>query len=140
MTATGAGQRWTAAGQNFQCCLILQLDGVYLRNNLPKIKDGAYLTKLDKNKSMGTHWIAWYVHADNITYYDSFGVEYVPEEIKKFIDNRNIIGNICRIQAYISIRRGYFCVWFIDFMSNKKSIRFYQFIFSKHFFTWKNNT
>ena len=32
--------------------------GVYLRNNLRKINDGAYLINLDKYKSIGTHWNA----------------------------------------------------------------------------------
>ena len=30
-------------------------DGVYLRNKLRKIKDGAYVTNLDDFKSMGTY-------------------------------------------------------------------------------------
>ena len=46
----------------------------------------------------------------------SFGVEHIPKEIKKFIGNKNIITNICRIQAYDSIMCGYFCNRFIDFM------------------------
>ena len=40
---------------------------------------------------------------DNVTYFDSFGVEYIPEEIKKFIKNKNITINVFRIQAYNSI-------------------------------------
>ena len=38
-------------------------NGVYSRNNLPKIKDGAYVINLDEDKSVGTHWIALYVNA-----------------------------------------------------------------------------
>ena len=49
-------------------------------------------------------------------YFDSFGVEHIPKEIKKFIGNKNIITNIDRIQAYDSIMCGYFCTGFIDFM------------------------
>ena len=33
--------------------------------NLPKRKDGAYLTNLDEFKSIGTHWIALYVNGNN---------------------------------------------------------------------------
>ena len=33
--------------------------------NLPKRKDGAYLTSLDEFKSIGTHWIALYVNGNN---------------------------------------------------------------------------
>ena len=32
----------------------LRFNGVYLRNNLSKIKDGAYLINLDEYKSIGT--------------------------------------------------------------------------------------
>ena len=53
---------------------------------------------------MGTHWVALYVQNNNnsVIYFDSFGVEHIPKEIKAFIDNKNIITNIFRIQAYDS--------------------------------------
>ena len=36
-----------------------RFDGVCSGNNLPnKIKDGAYIIKLDKYADVGTHWIA----------------------------------------------------------------------------------
>ena len=33
-------------------------------------------------------------------YFDSFGVEYAPKEIKRFIGRKNILANIHRIQVY----------------------------------------
>ena len=77
--------------------------GVYSRNNSPKIKDGVYVVNPDDFKSMGTHWIALYVNVNNMTYFDSFGFEHIPKEIKKFIQNKNIFTNVYRIQAYDSI-------------------------------------
>ena len=53
---------------------------------------------------------------NNVTYFDSFGVEHIPKEIKTFINNKNITTNIFRIQAYDSIMYRYFCIVFIDFM------------------------
>ena len=50
------------------------------------------------------------MNAKNVTYFDSFGVEHIPKEIRKFIRNKNIITNIYRIQAYDSIMCGYFCI------------------------------
>ena len=43
---------------------------------------GAYVMNLDEYKSLGTNWIVLYVNGDNVTYVDSFGVEYIPTEIK----------------------------------------------------------
>ena len=98
---------------------------VYSTDNLPdKIKDGVYGTDLDEYSSIGTHWIAVYINTKTVTYFDSFGVKHIPKEIKKFIDYKNIIPNIFRIQAYDSVICGYFCIGFIDFVF-KGNRRFY---------------
>ena len=57
----------------------------------------------DEYESIGTHWIVLYVNDKNLTYFDTFGVEHIPKEIKKNIGNENITTNIYRIQAYNSI-------------------------------------
>ena len=62
---------------------VTKYNGVYSRNNLPKIKDRANVINLDKYKSEGTHWIALHVNDNNVTYFDSFGVEHISKEIKK---------------------------------------------------------
>ena len=74
-----------------------RFNGVYSRDNLPKIKDGIYVINLDEYSDIGTHWVALYVQNNNVTYFDSFGVEHIQKEIKAFINNKNIIKNICRI-------------------------------------------
>ena len=58
-----------------------KFNGVYSRNNLPKIKDGVYVINLDEYKSIGTHWIALYVNGNNAIYFHSFGVEHIPENL-----------------------------------------------------------
>ena len=55
-----------------------------------------------------------HVNAKNVTYFDSFGVEHIPKEIRQSIENKNITTNIYRIQAYNSIMCGYFCIGFIS--------------------------
>ena len=62
-----------------------KFSGFYSRNNLPRTKDGEYIINLGDYKSIGTLWIALYVNANNIVYFDSFAVEHIPKEIKKFI-------------------------------------------------------
>ena len=63
-----------------------RFNGVYSRDNLPKIKDGAYVINLDDSSDIGTHWVALYA-INNVTYFDSFGVEHIPKEIRTFIGN-----------------------------------------------------
>ena len=74
-----------------------RFNGVYSRDNLPKIKDGAYIINLDEYSDIGTHWVALWLDNNNVTYFDSFGVEHIPKEIKIFINNKNIKTNIFRI-------------------------------------------
>ena len=94
-----------------------RFNGVFSRNNLSlKIKDGAYVINLDEYADVGTHWIALFCNRNKIVYFDSFGVEHVPAEIKEFIGNQNIMANIFRVQANNSVMFGYFCIGFIDFM------------------------
>ena len=88
---------------------------IYLQNILANtIKDGACVVNLDEYKSIGTYEIAFYVNGNNVIYFDSFGVEHIPKESKRFIGNKNIITNIFRIQAHNSIKCGYFCTGFVD--------------------------
>ena len=68
-------------------------NGIYSRNNFPKIKDGAYVLNPDEYKSIGTPWIALYVNDNNVTYFDSFGLEHIPKQIRKFIGNKNLETN-----------------------------------------------
>ena len=62
-----------------------RFNGVYSRDNLPKIKDGAYVINLDKYSDIGTHWIDLYALNINFTYFDSFGVEHIPKKLKKLL-------------------------------------------------------
>ena len=64
-----------------------RFNGVFSRDNLPKqIKDGAQVINLHEHKDTGTHWVALFCKKKKeIVYFDSFGVEHIPEEVKKFI-------------------------------------------------------
>ena len=65
-------------------------------------------------ESIATHCIAFYANDENVAYFDDFGVEHIPKEIRKFIGNKIIIKNIYRKQAQDSITSRYFCVACID--------------------------
>ena len=83
---------------------------------------GTYVINLDEYADVGTHWIALISNRNEIVYFESFGVEHVPEEIIEFIRNKNIIANIFRVQANNSVMCGYFCIGFIDFMLAGKKL------------------
>ena len=81
-----------------------------------------------------------YVHNDDVTYFNSFGVEHIPKEIKTFINNKNIKTNIFRIQAYDSIMCGYFCIGFTDFMLAGKTLTEFNNLFSPNNFKKNDHT
>ena len=60
-----------------------KFNGVYSRNNLRKIQDGAYIINRDKYKSIETHQITFYINDNNVNYFGSFGVEHVPTYSKR---------------------------------------------------------
>ena len=117
-----------------------RFNGVFSRNNLPKkIKDGAYIINLDEYVDVGTHWIALFCNRNEIVYFDSFGIEHIPEETKEFIGNKNIKANIFRVQLNDSVMCGYFCIGFIDFMLAGKELTDYTNLFSPHDFKKNDN-
>ena len=100
-----------------------RFNGVYSRYNLSV-----------EYSDIGTHWIALYVQNNDVTYFDSFGVEHISKEIKTFISNKNIKINIFRIQAYDSIMCRYFFIGFIDFMLARKTLTDFTNLFSPNNF------
>ena len=65
-----------------------RVNRVFSRNNLPNTtKDGAYLINFDEYEDVGAYWISLFYRKTKIVYFDGFGFEHVPEEIKEFIGN-----------------------------------------------------
>ena len=73
-----------------------------------------------------------YVKINEVIYFDSFGVEHIPKEIKRFAGHKSI--NIFRIQADNSVMCGYFCIGFIDFMFAGRSLIDFTSLFSPYDF------
>ena len=118
-----------------------RFNGLYSRDNSRKIKDEAYIINLDEYSDIRTHWVAlWVNDNNNITYFDSFGVEHIPKEIKTFVNNnKNIKTNIFGIQTYDSIMCGYFHIGLIDFMLKGKTLSEYANLFSPNDFKKNDN-
>ena len=45
-----------------------RFNDVYSRDNLPRIKDGAYIINIDEYSDIGTDWVALWVSNNNVTY------------------------------------------------------------------------
>ena len=108
-------------------------NGVFSRNNLLKLKKGAYVINLDRSKNTGTHWTVIFLKNNEVIYFASFGAEYIPKEIMDKIGNKNIKSNIFRIQDNNSMC-GYFCILFIEYMLNNKTLTDYPNLFSPYDF------
>ena len=75
-----------------------------------------------------------FCNRNEIVYFDSFGVEHVPEDIKEFIGNEKIKANLLQVQGSDSVMCGYFCVGFIDFRFAGKELTDYTSLFSPYDF------
>ena len=113
-----------------------RFNGVYSRDNPPdKIKDEAYVISLDEYANIGTHWIVLYALNNDTVYFDSFGVEHIPKEIKRFLGNKNITTITFRVQTCNSVMCGYrFCIEFIDHVLAGKTLIDYTSLFLPHNF------
>ena len=77
------------------------------------------------------------MNAENVTYFDSFGVEHILKEFRKFIGNKKFITNIYKIQEYGSIMFRYFCIRIIGFVLKSKSLLEHKKLISTN--KYKNN-
>ena len=74
---------------------------------------------------------------NDVTYFDSFGVEHIPKEVKIIVGNKNINTNLFRLQANDSIMCRYFCIGFIDTMLSGKTLTVFTNLFSPNNFLKK---
>ena len=117
-----------------------RFNGIYCRDNLPdKIKHGAYIVNLNEYHAIGTHGIALYVNNKTATYFDSFGIEHIPKEIRVVMGDKNIIASIYRIQSYDPIMCGYYCIGFTDYMLKGNSLTDFTNLFSPNDFEKNDN-
>ena len=101
------------------------------------------MINLDKYENTGTHCVSLFVKTNEAIYFDSFGIEHIPKEINKFINNndmtkssslKRIKSNIFRIQAYDSIMCGYFCIESINYILKGKTLLDYTNLFTPNDF------
>ena len=86
--------------------------GTFSKNIVPILKNNeSSIVNLANSFDKGTHWIAMKFINNKLFYFDSYGIEFIPDIIKKQYDK--IIINIYRIQSINSNECGKFYLLFI---------------------------
>ena len=106
-----------------------RFNGVYSINNLSRIKDGAYVIKFDDKKIKG-HWVSLVIDRYTAAYFDSFGIEYIPQGVLNKINDKFITHNIFRIQDNESIMCEFYCIAFIEYTLVEKTLLNHSNLFS----------
>ena len=96
-------------------------NSVFSRYYLLRIKDGVYAINLDDKQSKGTHWVSSFTGRYTAVYFDSFGIEYIPQEVLSKIKNNSITHNMFRIQVVNSMC-GFYFIAFVEYMLAGKSL------------------
>ena len=109
-----------------------RFNGVFLRENLSRIKDSAYVINLGDKQSKGTHWVSIFIDRNTNVLFD-FGIireEYISQEVLSKIKDKSIAHNIFRIQSDDSITCGFYCITFIEHIISGKTLLDYTNLFS----------
>ena len=89
--------------------------GTFSKNNVSKLKnDQSAIVNLADSYDKGTHWISMKYVDKKLFYFDSYGIPFIPDIIKKQYSYDKIITNIYRIQSNSSNECGKFCIMFIQ--------------------------
>ena len=82
------------------------------------------MINFDDKKSKGTHWVSLFIDRNTAVYFDSFGIEYIPQEVLNKIKDKSITHNIFRIQDNESIISEFYCIAFIRYvLAGKMTIK-----------------
>ena len=95
-----------------------------------KKKDGAHVINLDSKNSNGKHWISIFFDRNKVIYFDSFGIEYIPQDVLNKIWDKFVTRHIFRIQDNESMMCGFYCIPFIEYMLAGKTLLDYTNLFS----------
>ena len=103
-----------------------RFNGLFSRNYLPSIKNGAYVKNIYNKNSKGIHWVSFFIDNNTAVYFNSFWIEYIFQEVWNKMKDKLIIYNILRIQDNESIMCGLCCIAFIGYICLQKNfIRLY---------------
>ena len=88
--------------------------GTYSKDNVPILKNNqSTIINLQNHNINGSHWVSYKKIGNRISYFDSYGVAFIPDIIKNQYPKHKFICNIYRIQSMDSNQCGRFCILFI---------------------------
>ena len=104
-----------------------RFNGVFSRDHLLRIEDGAYVININDKKVKRLDWVSLFIDKNTAAYLYSFAIEYIPEEVLRKIKNKSITNNIFRIQDHDSIMCGFYWITFTgNIFARKSFVRLYQ--------------
>ena len=83
------------------------------------------------------HWVSLLINRNTAVYFDSFGIEYIPQEALNKIRHKSITHNVFKLQDNESIMCGFYCLAFIEYMLVGRILLDYISLFSQN--NYKNN-
>ena len=82
---------------------------------------------LDDKNSKGTHWLSLFIDKKTAVYFDSFGIEYIPQEVLNKIKDKSVTHNIFIIQGNESIVWILLHCFYRIYAHRKNFVRLYYF-------------
>ena len=82
----------------------------FFQEKIPRVKDGAYVINFDHKNSKGTHWVSLFIGRKLAVYFDTFGIEYIPQEVLNKIRDISInIMNLLCVDFIVSLSQNTSC-------------------------------
>ena len=89
--------------------------GKFSKDNVPLLKNNqSTIINLQDSDKSGSHWVSYKKIGNEIFYFDSYGVAFIPEIIKNQYPNHKFICNIYRVQSTDSIQCARYCVYLYE--------------------------
>ena len=95
---------------------------MFSRNNIPETEDRVYVIHPNDEESKGTRWVSLFCDINKAVYFDSFGMEYIPQVVLNKIRDKPITHDIFTIGDNESIMSGFYCIAFIEYMLSGKDL------------------
>ena len=86
--------------------------GVYPIDQLPTIRDGAYVINTAPHNHEGLHWLAILIKNDNIEYFDSYGGE-PPAKLLRWGKKKQWTINPVQLQSPLTSVCGQYCIYYL---------------------------